>query len=86
MALERTMSNTNSNSKPRVQFEFSPEAFKRLEDMREKLNAPTKAEVLRKSLKLFEWFSNEVDQDYVIEVQDEKGNAIFRIPVKVLLS
>jgi len=80
------MSITNANPKQRVQFDFSPEALRRLEKIQERVDASTKAEVIRNALKIYEWFVAEIDPDYVIEVQDKKGKAVFRIPAKVLLS
>ncbi|HJT59460.1 MAG TPA: hypothetical protein VJ761_23325 [Ktedonobacteraceae bacterium] len=80
------MDNTRVLSKQRIQFDFTPEALKRLEDLKEQVEASTKAEVIRNALKLYEWFVTEVDPNYVIEVKDKEGNTIFRIPAKVLLS
>lgn len=77
---------TKSGSKQRVQFDFTPEALARLEQMQEKLEAATKAEVVRNALKLYEWFATQVDPDSTIEVQGKDGTVQFRIPVKVLLS
>ncbi len=80
------MSTTKPSAKQRVQFDFSPEALKRLETMQQRLDAPTKAEVVRNALKLYEWFITQIDPDSTIEVQDKDGKAQFRIPMKVLLS
>lgn len=80
------MDNTRPNSKQRIQFDFTPEALKRLEDLKERIEAPTKAEVIRNSLKLYEWFITEIDPNSIIEVQDKEGKALFRIPAKILLS
>lgn len=74
------------NTKQRVQFDFSPEALQRLEDLKEHIDASTKAEVIRNALKIYEWFATQIDPEYVIEVQDKEGKAVFRIPAKVLLS
>jgi hypothetical protein len=80
------MNITKTNTKQRVQFDFSPEALQRLEDIKERIDASTKAEVIRNALKLYEWLITEVDPEYTLEVQDKDGKAIFRIPAKVLLS
>jgi len=80
------MNSTQTTTKQRVQFDFSPEALKRLEDLKEHTDASTKAEVVRNALKLYEWFVNQVDPEFVIEVKDKEGNTVFRIPAKVLLS
>ena len=80
------MDATKANTKQRIQFDFSPEALKRLEEMQERLDAATKAEVVRNALKLYEWFTAQIDPDSIIEVQDKDGKVEFRIPVKVLLA
>ena len=80
------MNTTKTTTKQRVQFDFSPEALKRLETMQEQLEAATKAEVVRNALKLYEWFITQIDQDSTVEIQDKDGKVQFRIPVKVLLS
>lgn len=80
------MNTTKANTKQRVQFDFSPEALKRLETMQELLDAPTKAEVVRNALKVYEWLLTQIDPESTIEVQDKEGKVQFRIPMKVLLS
>ena len=80
------MNTTKTTTKQRVQFDFSPEALKRLETMQERLEGATKAEVVRNALKLYEWFITQIDQDSTVEIQDKDGKVQFRIPVKVLLS
>ncbi|GHO98761.1 hypothetical protein KSF_088090 [Reticulibacter mediterranei] len=79
------MNTAKTNSKQRVQFDFSPEALKRLETMQERLEASTKAEVVRDALKLYDWFT-QVDPDFTVELQDKEGKTVFRIPLKILLS
>jgi len=76
----------SSQPKQRVQFDFSPEALQRLEDLKEHVDASTKAEVVRNALKIYEWFVTQVDPNAVIEVKDQQDKTIFRIPAKVLLS
>ncbi len=80
------MQTPKTNTKQRVQFDFSPEALRRLETMQERLDAPTKAEVVRNALKLYEWFITQIESDSTIEIQDKDGKVQFRIPVRVLLS
>jgi hypothetical protein len=80
------MNTAKTNTKQRVQFDFSAEALKRLETMQERLDAPTKAEVVRNALKLYEWFTTQINPDSTIEIQDKEGKVEFRIPLKVLLS
>ena len=73
-------------TKQRVQFDFSVDALKRLESMQALLDAPTKAEVVRNALKVYEWLLTQIDRDGTIEIQDKDGKTQFRIPVSVLLS
>ncbi len=80
------MDTTKTNAKQRVQFDFSPDALNRLEGLQKRVEASTKAEVIRNALKIYEWFTTEIDPEYVIEVQDKEGKTVFRIPAKVLLS
>ena len=40
----------------RVQFDFSPQAFKRLENIRKLAEARSNAEVVRDALRVYEWF------------------------------
>jgi hypothetical protein len=80
------MNTTKTNSKQRVQFDFSSEALNRLEGLQKRVEASTKAEVIRNALKIYEWFATQIDPEYLIEVQDKEGKVIFRIPAKVLLS
>jgi hypothetical protein len=54
--------------------------------MQERLDATTKAEVVRNALKLYEWFITQIDPNSTIEIQDNDGKVQLRIPVKVLLS
>jgi hypothetical protein len=80
------MNTTQETAKQRVQFDFSTEAIQRLETLKELTDASTKAEVVRNALKIYEWFVTEVDLEDTIEIQNKEGKAVFRIPLKVLLS
>jgi len=80
------MSNTQTKSKQRIQFDFTPEAFRRLEELQAKMDAPTKAEVVRNALKICELFVSEFGPGYTIEVKDSNGNIVLKGPTKILLS
>lgn len=54
----------------RVQFEFSPEAYQHLQEMRERAGAKTYAEVVRSALRLYEWFLDQKSNDAKILVDD----------------
>lgn len=70
----------SENAKQRIQFDFTAESMKRLEDLKEKTDATTKAEVVRNALKLYEWFVREIDPKYIVEIKDNEDNTVFRIP------
>lgn len=73
------------SNKVRLQFDFTPDALKRVDEMQRKLDVPTRSEVIRSSLKIYEWFI-QLDPEQVIEVQEHDGTVVYRIPVKTLLS
>lgn len=67
----------DSHSKTRVQFDFAPEALRRLDEIKAKTGAATRAETVRMALRLYEWFVYETsshpnctltltDQDHII--------------------
>jgi metal-responsive CopG/Arc/MetJ family transcriptional regulator len=42
--------------KQRLQFDLSPEALKDLDELREMADVSTRAELIRKALRLYNWF------------------------------
>lgn len=74
-----------TSKKVRVQFDFTPESLKRVDEMQQKSGASTRAEVLRNALKVYEWFM-QLDPEHKIEVRDQESNVVYRIPVRTLLS
>jgi hypothetical protein len=79
------MSTKSDNSKQRIQFDFTTESMQRLEDLKEKTDATTKAEVVRNALKLYEWFVTQIDPAYIVEIKDNEDNTVFRIPANRLM-
>jgi hypothetical protein len=75
----------SENGKQRIQFDFTLESLKRLDNLKEKTEASTKAEVIRNALKLYEWFVMQVDPSSTVEIKDKEGNTLFKIPVNTLL-
>ena len=59
--------------KGRVQFDFSSEALQRLDNIKQKTGAATRAETVRNALRLYEWFVNEVGPDSTIKVFDKNN-------------
>jgi hypothetical protein len=79
------MATKTEQSKQRIQFDFTAESMKRLEELKEKTDASTKAEVVRNALKLYEWFVTQIDPNYVVEIKDQEGNTVFKIPANRLM-
>jgi hypothetical protein len=79
------MSTKPENTKQRIQFDFTPESMKRLESLKEKTDATTKAEVVRNALRLYEWFVTQIDPTSTVEVKDKEGETLLKIPVSTLL-
>ncbi len=72
--------------KERVQFDFAPEALQRLDDIKERTGAATRAEVVRNALKVYEWLVNEIDPDSTIIVLDKNNeDTTARFKAKLLL-
>ncbi|HYT45813.1 MAG TPA: ribbon-helix-helix protein, CopG family, partial [Methylomirabilota bacterium] len=67
--LERKMA---EKRKERLQFDFTMEALDRLDKLKEKSGAATRAETIRSALRAYEWIVNELDPDNTITVS--KGN------------
>ena len=79
------MTTKPEQSKQRIQFDFTAESMKRLEGLKEKTDASTKAEVVRNALKLYEWFVSQIDPSYIVEIKDKENNTVFRIPAERLM-
>lgn len=59
--------------KKRLQIDFSDSAYKELEQLQNRLNAPTKTEVIRDALGVLRWLAEEVDQNHRILVEKPEG-------------
>jgi hypothetical protein len=79
------MNAKSENAKQRIQFDFTADSMKRLEDLKEKTDATTKAEVVRNALKLYEWFVTQIDPSHIVEIKDKDNNTLFRIPADRLM-
>ena len=69
------------NDSKRIQFEFSSEAFERMEKLKEKTKARTYAELIRDALRAYEWMVDEKEAGN--EVGSIKGKEIVHV-VKLL--
>ncbi len=69
--------------KERLQFDFSKDQIAALDQMQEATNATSRAEVLRKALKLAE-FVSDIESEQIVEIRDKQGQIVFRGPAKLL--
>jgi hypothetical protein len=84
MTLEADPHQSGRKAKERVQLDFSPEALKRLEQLREKVGASTRAEVIRQALRLYEWFIEETDSDTMILLSGKDGEILSKFRASLL--
>jgi len=57
----------------RLQLDFTPEAFQRLQEIKALAEAKTNAEVVRNAIRLYEWFLHQVRDHYKFQlVKDDK--------------
>ena len=54
----------------RVQLDFSPEAYERLNRIRTRSDAATNAEVVRNALRLYDWFLEQRSRDARFQIVD----------------
>ena len=59
--------------KKRLQLDFSESAYRELEELQDRLNAPSKSEVIRDALGILRWVIGEVDRDHRILVEKPEG-------------
>jgi predicted CopG family antitoxin len=50
----------------RIQFEFAPDAYQRLQKMKDETEASSYADVVRNALRLYEWFITQQKEGYEI--------------------
>lgn len=67
-AIERS----EGQGRRRVQIDFSPAAYARLDSIRERSEAQSNAETVRNALRLLDWFLRQRDEGY--EVRLVKGD------------
>lgn len=75
----------DTKRKERLQFDFSPEALQRLDEIKEKTQATTRAETVRNALRLYEWFVNELDPDSTVKIYNKKNKLVSAFSAKLLL-
>lgn len=60
--------------KTRVQFDFTPAALQELDRLQAALGVNTRAEVIRNSLRVLQWLTEQLRDEGRILVQDKNGN------------
>ncbi len=60
-------------SRHRLQLDFSPEAFEKIEALRNKADIRSNSELVRNSLRLYEWFIEQLNNNHKILVSKEDG-------------
>lgn len=63
----------NEAPRQRVQLDFTPEAFGRLQEIKEMADAKTNAEVVRNAIRLYDWFLRQKQEDFKFHlVKDDR--------------
>lgn len=57
--------------KKRVQLDFSPDALEFLDNLKKKVGASTRAEVIRDSLSLYFWIADQLEDNYSLQLRRE---------------
>jgi hypothetical protein len=60
-----------TTDRPRLQIDFTPDAFKHLEKMRELAKVKTPAEVAKNALRLYDWYLQKQDEGYTLLIEKE---------------
>ena len=69
----KTMDINPETGRQRVQLEFTPEAIERLRQIKTLANASTNAEVVKNALRVYEWFLNQRNNHYKLQlVKDDQ--------------
>lgn len=68
-----------SEQRHRLQLDFSPEAYKRLIELRKRTEARTNAELVRNALRLYEWYLN--TRDYGSKIHLVRDNEVKEVEI-----
>jgi hypothetical protein len=64
----------------RLQLDFSADAFRQLEEIRQLSRASSKAEVVRNALRLYEWYLKAVKQNHA-KLQVVEGSSVKQVEI-----
>jgi hypothetical protein len=67
----------DTGSRQRVQLDFTPEAFARLQEIKDMADATSNAEVVRNAIRLYDWFLQQRREEYKFQLV--KGNKVKEI-------
>ena len=59
-------------ARQRVQLDFTPEAFTRLQEIKTMADVKTNAEVVRNAIRLYEWFLRQKQDHYKFQLVKDK--------------
>ncbi len=79
-----SLKETKKRDKERVQFDFAPEALDRIDDMKDRIGATTRAEVIRQALRVLEWFITETEPNDTITITNSDNETIAKFKAKLL--
>lgn len=82
--VEAPQKESKPRTKERVQLDFALDALERLDNLKEQIGASTRAETIRQSLRLFEWFVNDTDPGDTITITDSSGEIVATFKAKLL--
>ncbi len=79
-----SLKETKKRDKERVQFDFAPEALDRIDDMKDRIGATTRAEVIRQALRVLEWFITETEPNDTITISNSDNEIIAKFKARLL--
>jgi phage terminase large subunit-like protein len=81
VGIEKTAAEEEQKESPRhrLQLDFSPEAYSRLLEVRRKSDARTNAEVVRNALRVYEWFLEQKQNKYKLQLV--KGDTLKEVEI-----
>lgn len=84
VSMETDRHSQDRKGKERVQLDFSPDSLERLEKLKERVGASTRAEVIRQALRLYEWFINETEPDSTVLILDREDEITAKFKASLL--
>jgi hypothetical protein len=72
--------NSKTTETHKVQFSFSKQALNDLDELKENIDAPTRAETIRYALRLLQWTIDEMKQGHKLCLETDEGISQVMIP------